>query len=115
MSFRSFLHLSGFSSYALCRRCPGIDFALASLFINAAMVLHVFDILPPLDENGNVDLREPEIVGTMVTYVHATVGSMLLFADPRINSSHCRYPKECRVRLKPRSAQAEVLIRAANE
>ncbi|KAI0741780.1 cytochrome P450 [Daedaleopsis nitida] len=74
------------------RRCPGIDFASASLFINAAMVLHTFDILPPLDENGNVDLREPEIVGTMVTY-----------------------PKECRVRLRPRSSQAEALIRAANE
>ncbi len=32
--------------------CPGRYFALAGLFINIASVLHVFDIGPPLDEEG---------------------------------------------------------------
>ncbi|TFK78807.1 CyP450 monooxygenase [Polyporus arcularius HHB13444] len=34
------------------RACPGQHFAGASLFMNIAMVLHVFNITPPLDEQG---------------------------------------------------------------
>ena len=34
------------------RLCPGRYYADASLFINVAMVLHVFDISPPLDKDG---------------------------------------------------------------
>ena len=34
------------------RLCPGRYYADASLFINVAMVLHVFDISPPLGADG---------------------------------------------------------------
>ena len=34
------------------RICPGRYFADISLFLNVASVLHVFDIGPPLDEQG---------------------------------------------------------------
>ena len=34
------------------RICPGRYFAEASLFILAASLLHVFQILPPVDERG---------------------------------------------------------------
>lgn len=34
------------------RICPGRYFALDSLFITVASVLHVFDISPPLDADG---------------------------------------------------------------
>ena len=34
------------------RICPGRHFALASLFINVASVLHAFDITPALDADG---------------------------------------------------------------
>ena len=37
----------------LSRACPGRHFAAASLFIHCASVLHVFDIMPPKDANGN--------------------------------------------------------------
>ena len=35
------------------RICPGRYFALSSLFITVASVLHVFDIAPPLDDRGH--------------------------------------------------------------
>ncbi|KAI0697621.1 cytochrome P450 [Cerioporus squamosus] len=35
-----------------CRICPGRYFAQAGLFITVASVLHVFDITPPLDDQG---------------------------------------------------------------
>ncbi|KAI0352608.1 CyP450 monooxygenase [Trametes cingulata] len=44
-------HLGRYPS-SWCRICPGRYFAHASLFIHIASVLHVFDIGPPLDENG---------------------------------------------------------------
>ena len=34
------------------RICPGRHFAEAGLFIIVASVLHVFDVTPPLDEQG---------------------------------------------------------------
>ena len=34
------------------RICPGRYFAMASLFINVASVLHMFDITPALDADG---------------------------------------------------------------
>ena len=37
----------------LRRICPGRHFADASLFLNIASVLHVFDIGPPVNEAGN--------------------------------------------------------------
>ena len=37
---------------SLVRICPGRHYAEAGLFIIIASVLHVFDITPPLDEQG---------------------------------------------------------------
>ena len=34
------------------RICPGRYFALSSLFVTVASVLHVFDIAPPMDDQG---------------------------------------------------------------
>ncbi|OBZ67809.1 O-methylsterigmatocystin oxidoreductase [Grifola frondosa] len=41
------------------RICPGRHLADASLFINVASVLHVYDIGPPLDANGEPIHLEP--------------------------------------------------------
>ena len=35
----------------------------AALFINVALTLHAFELLPPLDELGNVVTAEPEVAG----------------------------------------------------
>ena len=35
------------------RICPGRHFAESTLLLNIASVLHVFDISPPLDDNGS--------------------------------------------------------------
>ena len=43
------------------RICPGRYFADDSLFLNVACVLHVFDIEPPLDDNGNPIRIEPRV------------------------------------------------------
>ncbi|KAI0712483.1 cytochrome P450 [Earliella scabrosa] len=69
------------------RICPGRHFAEAGLFINMAMILHVFDITPPMDENGKEIIIEPKLTGSFLTY-----------------------PEDCRCTVKPRSAQAEALI-----
>ncbi|KAM5536771.1 hypothetical protein V8D89_009489 [Ganoderma adspersum] len=69
------------------RICPGRHFALASLFINVASVLHGFDITPPLDEDGRP-----------ITVHHSQSAGL------------ASYPEDCRVTIKPRSAEAEALI-----
>ncbi|KAI0357497.1 cytochrome P450 [Trametes cingulata] len=43
------------------RICPGRHFAEGSLFINIAMVLHVFNIEPPLDHDGRPIVVEPRM------------------------------------------------------
>ena len=45
------------------RKCPGIQYAEAALFVNVAMVLHVFDITPPIDKDGRMIKIEPKMVG----------------------------------------------------
>ncbi|KAI0693303.1 cytochrome P450 [Cerioporus squamosus] len=72
------------------RKCPGKEFAEAAMFAIIAMVLHVFDITPPLDETGKPILIEPRVTGSFILY-----------------------PEECRCTIKPRSAQAEALIHEA--
>ncbi|PIL24714.1 cytochrome P450 [Ganoderma sinense ZZ0214-1] len=72
------------------RVCPGRYFALNGLFINIASALHVFDITPPVDENGKV-----------------------IKVDPQVSSGLLCYPEDCRCTIKPRSSQAESLIREA--
>ena len=52
------------------RICPGRHFAAASLFIYCASVLHVFDIMPPKDENGNPVAMEYRPKDDLVSYVH---------------------------------------------
>ena len=41
---------NGVLANSTIRICPGRYYADASLFINIAMILHVFDISPPLDK-----------------------------------------------------------------
>ena len=41
------------------RICPGLHFSSEALFIFIASVLHVFDILPPLGDDGRPVLPEP--------------------------------------------------------
>ncbi|KAI0752764.1 cytochrome P450 [Daedaleopsis nitida] len=74
------------------RICPGRYLAEAALFINLSSVLHVFDISPPLDEDGKTIVIVPE----------ATDGFL-------------SYPADCRCTIKPRSAKAEALINAHSQ
>ncbi|PFH48808.1 hypothetical protein AMATHDRAFT_149066 [Amanita thiersii Skay4041] len=70
------------------RACPGRFFSDASLFIIVASVLSVFDILPPVDEDGRpIHLKAESIDGILTHPV----------------------PFECII--KPRSKNAESLIR----
>ncbi|KAH9912856.1 cytochrome P450 [Epithele typhae] len=71
------------------RICPGRFFAEAVLFINIAMILHTFNITPPLDEAGH----EIKII-------------------PRMGNGAVSIPEDSRCALKCRSAQAEALIMA---
>ena len=50
-----------------CRECPGLHFADAALFINIALVLHVFNITSPVDENGREIKIEPRMVDSFVS------------------------------------------------
>ncbi|TFK81999.1 cytochrome P450 [Polyporus arcularius HHB13444] len=74
------------------RICPGKSFGEASLFISIAMILHVFDITPPVDEHGNIIRIEPKIAGSFIIY-----------------------PEDCRCNVKPRSAKATALILGAQD
>ena len=49
------------------RACPGMHLALNSLFINVAMVLHVFDITPPLDQNGVPEIVTPKMTDRAIS------------------------------------------------
>ncbi|KAI0330486.1 cytochrome P450 [Cubamyces sp. BRFM 1775] len=71
------------------RICPGRYFADSTLFITVACVLHVFNIGPPLDENG-------------------------LPIKIELQQSHgfLSYPEDCRCTISPRSSEAVDLIQA---
>ncbi|OCH88084.1 O-methylsterigmatocystin oxidoreductase [Obba rivulosa] len=71
------------------RICPGRHFSDATLFINIASLMHVFDILPWLDEHGTPELPEARAVSAFLS------GPV---------------PFKCVV--KPRSSSAEQLINA---
>ena len=51
------------------RLCPGRYYADASLFINVAMVLHVFDISPPLDKDGKAMNINPQMTNGLLSCV----------------------------------------------
>lgn len=53
--------------YRYVRICPGRYFALESIFVTIACTLHVFDITPPLDDNGVEIKIEPRMVDSLVT------------------------------------------------
>nr|VWO96823.1 N/A [Ganoderma boninense] len=69
------------------RICPGRYFADTSLFINIASVLHVFDIGPPLDENGDPIRVKMEM-----------------------SDGFLSYPVDRRCTIRPRSPEAATLI-----
>ncbi|KAI0698605.1 CyP450 monooxygenase [Cytidiella melzeri] len=71
------------------RVCPGRHFAKDNAFLTIASVLHVFDVLPSLDENGKE--RDP---------------------TPQMTTGLLSYPDPLHYMLKPRSEAAERLIRA---
>ena len=51
------------------RICPGRHFAQASFFIYCASVLHVFDIMPPKDRDGNPMPMEYKAKDDLLSYV----------------------------------------------
>ena len=51
------------------RICPGRYYADASLFVNVAMVLHVFNIVPPLDKDGREIKIEPKMTNGILSCV----------------------------------------------
>ncbi|KAI0690874.1 cytochrome P450 [Cerioporus squamosus] len=77
-----------FLRYPLCPTiCPGRYFGDAALFINVAALLHVFDITPPVDENG----REIHI-------------------EPRMADCVVSRPEDSRCTIRSRGSWAEALI-----
>ncbi|KAI1792486.1 cytochrome P450 [Ganoderma leucocontextum] len=82
-------YFHAYEAHVISRICPGRYFAEATLFINVACVLHVFDIGPPLGEDGRPIKIEHVQTDTLVSY-----------------------PEDCRCTIKPRSAMAESLIRS---
>ena len=57
---------------ALRRICPGRDFALATLIITLASLLHVFNVGPPVDEQGHPILVARGITDGILSYVCQT-------------------------------------------
>ncbi|KAH9889917.1 cytochrome P450 [Cubamyces lactineus] len=72
------------------RVCPGRYSADSIIFIMIASILHVFDISPPLDEND-----------------------MPIKVELEQSHGFLSYPEDCRLTVKPRSLEAEALIRAS--
>ena len=64
--FKSLRNILSCRTYFL-RFCPGRHFGDASLFITMALVLHVFDITPPVDEKGEVIKIEPRMEDKFVS------------------------------------------------
>ncbi|KAI0691782.1 cytochrome P450 [Cerioporus squamosus] len=69
------------------RICPGRYFDDAALFINLAVLLHVFDITPPVDADGQ-DIK----------------------VEPRMADSVVSRPEDSRCTIKARGPWAEALI-----
>ncbi|CAE6345336.1 unnamed protein product [Rhizoctonia solani] len=70
------------------RRCPGVHFAQASLFITIASILTAFDIGIAKDENGKDILPSRKMINSLVLI-----------------------PERFEFKLTPRSAKHEELIR----
>ena len=61
------------------RICPGRYYADASLFINVAMVLHVFNITPPLDEEGRTIHIKPIMTNGTLSCVIVAILRLRVF------------------------------------
>ncbi|KAI0662789.1 cytochrome P450 [Cubamyces menziesii] len=70
------------------RACPGRHFALASIYVYVASVLHVFNIVPKQDARGNPVEIKPDMISGVVTY-----------------------PTKFECDIRPRSQEAEALVR----
>ncbi|KAH9929093.1 cytochrome P450 [Epithele typhae] len=70
------------------RICPGRHLARAALFINVASIMHVFNITPPLDENGKA-----------------------IKVEAKFSDGFFSYPEDTRCTIKARSPAHERLIR----
>ena len=60
---------NGVFANSTIRICPGRYYADASLFINIAMILHVFDISPPLDKDGKAMTVNPQMTNGLLSCV----------------------------------------------
>ncbi|KAI0352606.1 cytochrome P450 [Trametes cingulata] len=80
----------GFGRRQESMSCAGKHFAEDALYLSIASVLHVFNIQPPLDEQGRpIKIKHQQTHGLL------------------------SYPKDCRCVVKPRSAEAVALIAEA--
>ena len=79
------------------------------------MVLHVFDITPPLDEAGRpiqIEMRmENKLVSCVYTYLSSDVLGQML--SQYSLTEMFRHPMDCRCTIKPRSEQAKRLVLAS--
>ncbi|KAI0754718.1 CyP450 monooxygenase [Daedaleopsis nitida] len=66
------------------RICPGRYFAETSLFINLAMVLHVFNIAPPLDAYGQPIRIEPKMTNGIMCYPEDCRCTITLRSDRKL-------------------------------
>ena len=90
------------------RICPGRHFAMASLFINVASVLHTLDITPALDADGRpVKIKYSQTSGFISC---APFPSLLISVDDILG--RYRYPQDCRCTIKPRSSETAAMIAA---
>ena len=92
--------------------CPGRHFAKDNAFLTIATVLHVFDILPAIDQNGNEMDPTPKMTGTGGLWLvdgSQTLAFRILIQMPKNDFS---YPDRLNYMLKPRSQSSEALIRA---
>ena len=74
------------------RICPGRHFALRNLHLVIANILAVFDILPPLDENGSPQPPPATFKHSQVRSVRSFTGRRLFinFAPSSCVAIHCR-------------------------
>lgn len=98
--FQLRLQLSGPSH----RICPGMFFAMNSIFIGIATMLYVFDISKARDENGNDIL--PDFRG-FIRYV-----SVLQSCRPML-THHVSHPVPFKCDIRPRSTEAASLVARA--
>jgi len=102
------IYLPSHDEHHLLRICPGRHFALRNLHLVIANVLTAFDILPPLDKNGNPQPPPPEFKHSQVRSVRSCtlVRSTRLFCDVM----H-RHPLPFNCVIKPRSEKSFGLVK----